>query len=78
MDCEDRDVVFLTEVAGSLRDGFGREARGEQGPCPVEAVELAFFAAGFGDAIGVEGEAVAIPEDQFLILELGFRGEATG
>ena len=53
---EHRDVVFLTEVAGGLRDRFGREAVREKGPCTLETVELAFFAAGFGDAIGVEGQ----------------------
>jgi hypothetical protein len=51
---EHRDVVFLTEVAGGLRDRFGREAVREEGPGTLEAVEFTCFAAGFGDAIGVE------------------------
>jgi hypothetical protein len=38
----------------------------------LESVELAFFAAGFGDAVGVEGEAIAFAEGEVLIEEFGF------
>ena len=75
---EHRDVVFLTEVTGSLRNRFGREAVGEQSPGTLEAVKFAFFAASFRHTVGVEGQAIAFPEDEFLILELGFVNDSQG
>jgi hypothetical protein len=70
--CEHRDVIFLTEVAGSLRDRFGRKGVGKQDTRTRESIEFAFFAASFGNTVGVERQAIAFPQDQFLILEFGF------
>jgi len=58
-DGEDGDVVFLAEGDGSFaglpRVGFGRDELLQA----IEAEDLAGGAAGFEEAVGVEGETVS-------------------
>ena len=76
VESEDGDVVLLAvAVGGGGEFGGGEAAEGEGA---AEAEELAGVGAGFDDAVGDEGEACAVGQEEGLLVVLRLFNEGRG